>query len=79
MDHTQSDRVACPICTASSSYDFSGRNVLLKSDTTRYDYYKCDACGVFFLHPMLDEATLGDLYPDSYVEPDDLDPEQEDE
>lgn len=72
MDHSQSDRVSCPICTSPSAYDFSGRNVLVKGDLTRYDYYKCDTCGAFFLHPMPDAATLGELYPDSYVEPDDL-------
>ena len=72
MDHSQSDRVSCPICTAPSAYDFSGRNVLVKADMTRYDYYKCAACGVFFLHPMPDAAALDELYPDSYVEPDDL-------
>lgn len=72
MDHSQSDRVSCPICASPSAYDFSGRNVLVKADLTRYDYYKCDACGAFFLHPMPDAATLGELYPDSYVEPDDL-------
>ncbi len=38
----------------------------------RYDYYKCDACGVYFLHPMPDAAALAALYPESYVEPDDL-------
>jgi len=37
----------------------------------RYDYYKCDACGVYFLHPMLDAAALAALYPENYVEPDD--------
>lgn len=72
MDHSQPDRISCPICTSPSAYDFSGRNVLVKADMTRYDYYKCDACGAFFLHPMPDAATLGELYPDSYVEPEDL-------
>ena len=72
MDHTQSAPIACPICTSPSSYDFGGRNVLVRTDVTRYDYYKCDACGAFFLYPMPDAATLGDLYPESYVEPDDL-------
>lgn len=72
MDHSPSDRVSCPVCTSPSAYDFSGRNVLLKTDTTRYDYYKCDACGIYFLHPMPDEAALAALYPESYVEPDDL-------
>lgn len=72
MDHSQSDHVSCPICTSPSAYDFSGRNVLVKADMTRYDYYKCPACGVFFLHPMPDAAALDELYPDSYVEPDDL-------
>ncbi len=72
MIHSQSDRASCPICTSPSAYDFSGRNVLLKADMTRYDYYKCDACGAFFLHPMPDAAALDELYPDSYVEPDDL-------
>lgn len=72
MDFALSDRATCPICKSSSSYDFSGRNVLIKTDLKRYDYYKCDACGVYFLHPMLDAETLDDLYPESYVEPDDL-------
>jgi 2-polyprenyl-3-methyl-5-hydroxy-6-metoxy-1,4-benzoquinol methylase len=68
----QADHVNCPLCGSSSSYDFSGRNVLIRSDMTRYDYYKCDACSLFFLQPMLDQEALGNLYPENYVEADDL-------
>lgn len=68
----QAESVICPICGSSSRYDFSGRNVLLGTDMTRYDYYKCDVCSVFFLQPMPDPQALAGLYPDDYVEADDL-------
>ena len=68
----QAESASCPICGSSSRYDFSGRNVLIGADTTRYDYYKCDVCVVFFLHPMPDPLALANLYPEDYVEADDL-------
>lgn len=72
MEPANSGSATCPLCASPSRYDFSGRNVLLPNDAKRYDYYRCDACGVFFLHPMPDATTLEELYPESYVEPDDL-------
>jgi 2-polyprenyl-3-methyl-5-hydroxy-6-metoxy-1,4-benzoquinol methylase len=68
----QAESTSCPICGSSSRYDFSGRNVLLGTDMNRYDYYKCDVCRVLFLHPMPDPQALANLYPDDYVEADDL-------
>lgn len=66
------DAVPCPICSSSSYYSFSGRD-LCSNQHVRYDYNQCSACGIYFLHPMPDAQTVASFYPENYVAPDNLD------
>ncbi len=58
--------VLCPICSAPSHYDFSGRD-LMYGLRVRYDYYQCTACCSVFQVPMPDMTMIASFYPENYM------------
>lgn len=45
-----SDPTNCPICSAPSLYDFSGRDLMF-GHHERHDYHQCSECGCVHMHP----------------------------
>jgi 2-polyprenyl-3-methyl-5-hydroxy-6-metoxy-1,4-benzoquinol methylase len=56
----------CPICSAPSHYEYSGRDLLYDLHD-RYDYHLCPTCGCVFQHPMPDMTTIAGFYPENYM------------
>lgn len=55
----------CPICKQPARYNFSGRDLMFNHHL-RHDYYCCNDCGLIFMHPMPDAATIASFYPSTY-------------
>ncbi len=59
------ERAFCPVCQATSRYDFSSRDLMF-DHYTRYDYFACTVCQAVFLHPMPSQEQINDFYPSDY-------------
>lgn len=56
----------CPVCSAPSSYEFSGRDLMYDLHE-RYDYYLCPVCACVFQQPMPAMEKIATFYPDTYM------------
>lgn len=56
--------VPCTFCEQEASLFFRTTDLNREISAETFDYYRCRACGLIFLHPV--PANLGDYYPTSY-------------
>jgi 2-polyprenyl-3-methyl-5-hydroxy-6-metoxy-1,4-benzoquinol methylase len=57
---------ACRNCHETASLFFRSIDYNRKLSEKEFEYYRCDSCGMVFLHPI--PVNLGDYYPDEYYE-----------
>lgn len=63
QDKTLAD--TCPVCGASSVYDFTGKDLMFGTPGS-YDYGRCTRCAAVFQTPMPDAERIASFYPDDY-------------
>lgn len=54
----------CPLCGAASARSFRTRDYNRRLSAQTFDYHRCPACGLIFLHPI--PSRLVDYYPADY-------------
>ena len=58
--------VSCSLCGAGASLRYSGCEDLEYFLDASFDLYRCDECGLVFMHPLPTRAELPHLYPSNY-------------
>lgn len=60
------EELKCPICTSGQVDHWArAKDVEYYTSLDRFNYYRCDACDVLFLHP-LPMGRLSEIYPSNY-------------
>ena len=65
MSDAQAITDACPVCGSDASYDFTGSDFMFATPG-KYDYARCNQCGVVYQVPMPDAEQIAAFYPDDY-------------
>lgn len=55
----------CPVCGTAANYEYSGRDLMFNLHR-RYDYHRCECCGLAFQYPPPDAVTIASFYPPHY-------------
>lgn len=58
--------VSCPLCGSAASLRYSQCQDLEYFLDASFDLYRCDACGLVFMHPLPTRTQLPELYPSNY-------------
>src|SRR5271154_2453936 len=58
------ERIPCPLCNASDEDIFLQARA--DPDQTLYRLVRCRSCGMVYMNPRPDEASIGQFYPDDY-------------